>query len=449
MLYIINLNSIMLNLISQSEYKIRRSKLMKHMLPNSIAIIPAYPTKERGRNLEYPYRQDSDFYYLSGFNEPHAVLVLISERKNERYIMFCLENDYARELWEGRRAGLNGAISNFGADDAFPITDIDEILPNLIENKSVIYYAIGNNLEFDKQLLGWINHIKQRVNIGAKPPLTHVALEPILHNMRLYKSANEIAIMQKAADISAKAHIEAMQHCKPLMYEYQLEAILDYHFKNAGAKFCAYNSIVASGENACILHYTNNNQQIKDGDLVLIDAGCEIDCYASDITRTFPANGKFSAEQLAIYQIVLEANLAAIAKVKPGVNFTDIQQISVEVIVEGLLKLGILQGDKTQIMLDASYKDFYMHKVSHWLGLDVHDVGNYHVNNNWRTLEPNMVLTIEPGIYIAPNNKKVDAKWRGIGIRIEDDVVVTHTGNKVLTGKVPKHPHEIEQLIKS
>jgi len=457
----------MLNLIPQTEYQNRRNLLFSQMPPNSIAIVPAAPTKKRGRDLGYPYRPDSDFYYLSGFNEPDAVLVLIPNRQQGQYIMFCRENDTQRELWEGARAGLKGAVTNFGADEAFAINDIDEILPNLIADKIYIWYAIGSNLEFDNKLFSLINPFKESSYLGASPS-SYANFEYVLHGIRMHKSDNEIKVMQTAANISANAHVKAMQACKPCMYEYQLEAVLDYNFKNAGAKFCAYNSIVASGANACILHYTDNNQQIKDGDLVLIDAGCEMDCYASDITRTFPANGKFSPAQLALYNIVLEANLAAIDAIKPEVSFNYIQQISVEVIVEGLLKLGILHGNKQQIIKDGSYKSFYMHKVGHWLGLDVHDVGFYKINKQWlellrqRTdyadyspfdeelgvkLYPNMVLTIEPGIYIAPNNQQVDAKWRGIGIRIEDDVVVTKDGSYVLTSNVPKHPHEIEKLM--
>jgi len=429
--------------ITQTEYHNRRQKLMAQMPSNSIAIIGSSPIAKRNGNLEYPYRPDSNFYYLSGFNEPDALLVLAKERNKEKYVLFCRERNIQRELWEGRRFGHEGAIDDFGADAAFIIDIADKIVPNLMSKKTAVYYAIGADFAFNQKILTWAKNVMP----GTHPPHSYVDLAPILAEMRLIKSAAEIAVMQTAAEISAQAHIKAMQAARPNMYEYELEAELDYHFRKSGAKFCAYNSIVAAGANACTLHYTANCAQIKNGDLVLIDAGCEIDCYASDITRTFPVNGKFSPEQLAIYEIVLAANLAAIAQVKAGVCYEDIHQISLEVIIDGLLKLGLLQGTITENLKNHAYEDFYMHKVGHWLGLDVHDVGTYKVKRKSRQLQEGMVLTIEPGIYISPDNQNVEPKWRGIGVRIEDDIVVTKNGGTVITSFAPKNPQEIEQLM--
>ncbi|MGI0116093.1 Xaa-Pro aminopeptidase [Zooshikella sp. RANM57] len=433
--------------ITAVEYKHRRSALMAEMEANSIAILPSAPLQPRNRDVEHPYRQDSDFYYLTGFTESESVLVLIPGRTHGEAVLFCQEKDPEKELWEGRRAGQEGAVANYGMDDAFPINDIDEILPGLIEGRSRVYYAIGANEVFDRRLMGWIKSIKSKTKQGAQPPGEFIALENILHEQRLFKSDVEIAVMTEAGEISAKAHLRAMRACRPGLYEYQLEAEILHEFMHAGARFAAYPSIVGGGENACILHYTNNDCQLKDGELILIDAGCELDHYAADITRTFPVNGRFSEEQRAIYDLVLTAQLEAIEAIKPGTVFNHIHDITVRVITEGLVKLGILTGDVNKLIEDEAYKPFYMHKSSHWIGMDVHDVGDYRIAGQWRDLEPGMVLTIEPGIYIAPDNMEVDSKWQGIGVRIEDDVVVTETGHTVITSAVPKQVHEIEALI--
>ncbi|WP_163830960.1 Xaa-Pro aminopeptidase [Spartinivicinus ruber] len=430
-----------------SEYKKRRSSLMAEMDDNSIAIIPSAPIQVRNRDVDYPYRQDSDFYYLSGFPEPEAVLVLIPERSHGETILFCREKDPEKELWEGLRAGQEGACEKYGFDDAFPISDIDEILPGLIEGKSRVYYEIGTNETFDRRMMLWINAIKAKTKQGAVPPGEFVALDHILHEMRIFKSEAEVALMKKAAEISANAHLRAMKACQPGCYEYQLEAELLHEFVYNGCRAAAYNSIVGGGVNACILHYTENNEVLSDGDLVLIDAGCELDHYASDITRTFPVNGKFSKEQKVIYELVLKSQLAAIEAVQPGNHFNQPNDVTVQVITEGLVELGLLSGDVDQLIKEEKYKPFYMHKAGHWLGMDVHDVGEYKIDGEWRKLEPGMVLTIEPGIYIAPDNEDVDKRWRGIGVRIEDDVVVTESGHMVLSGDVPKEVAEIEALM--
>ncbi len=433
--------------IPRTEYARRRKALMAEMEPNSIAILPAAPMYIRNRDVEHIYRQDSDFQYLSGFPEPEAVIALIPGREHGEYVLFCRERDPARELWDGLRAGQDGAVSEYGADDAFPIGDIDDILPGLIEGRSRVYYAIGSNQEFDHRLMEWINTIRSKARQGAQPPNEFVALDHLLHDLRLYKSANEVKVMRHAAEISARAHIRAMQASRAGLYEYHLEAELDYEFRKGGAKMPAYGSIVAAGKNACILHYRENDAPLKDGDLVLIDAGCEIDCYASDITRTFPVSGRFSAEQRAIYELVLAANEEAFKHIAPGRHWNEAHEATVRVITAGLVNLGLLKGEVDELIAAEAYKPFYMHRAGHWLGMDVHDVGDYKVGGEWRVLEPGMAMTVEPGIYIAADNAEVAKKWRGIGVRIEDDVVVTRTGCEILTGGVPKAADEIEALM--
>ena len=433
--------------IPKSEYARRRKALMAQMEPNSIAILPAAAVAIRNRDVEHVYRQDSDFQYLSGFSEPEAVVVLIPGREYGEYVLFCRERNPQRELWDGLRAGQEGAIRDFGADDAFPINDIDEILPGLIEGRDRVYSAMGSNAEFDRHLMEWINVIRSKAHLGAQPPNEFVALDHLLHDMRLYKSAAEIKVMREAARISARGHVRAMQACRPGLYEFSIEAELDYEFRKGGAKMPAYGSIVASGRNACILHYQENDAQLKDGDLVMIDAGCEIDCYASDISRTFPVSGKFSPEQKAIYELVLKAQTAAFAAIGPDKHWNQAHEATVQVITEGLVELGLLQGAVDELIASEAYKAFYMHRAGHWLGMDVHDVGDYKVGGEWRVLEVGMTLTVEPGIYIAPDNQQVAKKWRGIGIRIEDDVVVTKQGCEILTGDVPKSVAEIEALM--
>ena len=433
--------------IPKAEYARRRKALMAQMVPNSIAILPAAAVANGNRDVEHVYRQDSDFQYLSGFPEPEAVIALIPGREHGEYVLFCRERNPERELWDGLRAGQEGAVRDFGADDAFPITDIDEILPGLIEGRDRVYTAMGSNPEFDRRLMDWINVIRSKARLGAQPPNEFVALDHLLHDMRLYKSAAEVKVMRAAADISARAHVRAMQSCRAGLYEYSLEAELDYEFRKGGAKMPAYGSIVAAGRNGCILHYQQNDALLKDGDLVLIDAGCEIDCYASDITRTFPVSGRFTPEQKAIYELVLKAQAAAFAEIAPGKHWNHAHEATVRVITEGLVELGLLKGE-VQALIDAeAHRAFYMHRAGHWLGMDVHDVGEYKVGGQWRVLEPGMALTVEPGIYIAADNQDVPKKWRGIGIRIEDDVVVTKQGCEILTSGVPRTVAEIEALM--
>ena len=420
---------------------------MSMMDSNSIALIPAAHECTRSRDTEYPFRQDSDFLYLTGFNEPDAVLVLVPGRRQGQVILFCRDRDPEMELWNGYRAGPEGAVNTFGMDDAFPIDDIDDILPGLLEGRQQIYYSMGHNDGFDRRVMGWVNQIRRQVRTGAKPPGDFTDLAFVLHEQRLFKSAAELRIMRKAGDISAEAHVQAMRECKPGRYEYHLEGAIARTFAEHGARYPAYNSIVGGGANACVLHYTENHDKLNDGDLVLIDAGCEYEGYAADITRTFPVNGKFSPEQRALYDVVLKAQLAAIDKVKPGNTWNQPHDATVKAITRGLIELGLLKGGEKALIKSEAYRDFYMHRAGHWLGMDVHDVGDYRVDGKWRQLEPGMVLTIEPGIYVSPNNTKVAKKWRGIGVRIEDDVAVTADGCEVLTAGVPKTADAIEALM--
>jgi len=434
--------------ISKREFERRRRELMLQMEPDSIAILSSANTVIRNRDAEFKFRQDSDFHYLSGFNEPDAVLVLVPGRKHGQCLFFCRERNLERELWDGYREGPEGLCQNFGADDAFPITDIDDILPGLMEGRERVYYSMGKRPEFDKQVMDWVNVLRSNARSGAHPPGEFLDLDHLLHDMRLYKSAAELRVMKEAANISAAAHTRAMKFCQPGMMEYQLEAEYLHEFAASGAQAAAYNSIVGGGKNACVLHYGENNAMLRDGDLVLVDAGCELNCYASDITRTYPVNGRFSKEQQALYEIVLDAQIAAIETIKPGSHWNQSHDETVKVITQGLLNLNILQGDLKTLIETEAYRPFYMHRAGHWIGMDVHDVGDYKVHDEWRVLEAGMVMTVEPGIYIAVDNKDVAAKWRGIGIRIEDDVAVTADGYEVLSRDVVKSVSDIHQLMR-
>ena len=438
----------MASLIPVKEFNDRRRRLMERMAPDSIAILPAAPERVRNRDVLHPFRQDSDFHYLTGFGEPEAVVVLIPGREHGESVLFCKERNPEKELWDGFLAGPEGAIETFGLDDAFPISDIDDILPGMIEGRSRVYYPLGKDHNFDAKVMDWVKLIRSKVRTGAHPPGEFVALEHLLHDLRLYKSAAEIKVMAKAGEISCEAHKRAMKRARKGGYEYSLEAELIHTFMENGARSTAYPSIVGGGQNACVLHYIENSAPLKEGDLVLIDAGCELDCYASDITRTFPVNGKFSNEQKALYEVVLAAQYAAIEEVRPGNHWDHPHQAALKVLTRGLIDLGLLKDTNVeQAIEEQAFRPFFMHRTGHWLGMDVHDVGDYKVGDAWRQLEPGMALTVEPGLYIAPDNTDVDEKWRGIGIRIEDDVVVTKEGCRILTDTAPKTIPEIEALM--
>ena len=435
--------------MKQSEFKKRRQQLMQRVGEGNIALIGSASMHTRNRDVNYPFRQDSDFYYLTGFNEPDALAVFVPGRAQGEYILFCREFDAKKALWEGAHSGLEGATTHYDADDAFPIDDLDDILPGLLENKTKVFYPMGCNLELDHNLLEWINHIRNQSRSGIIAPGELVSLALILHEMRLFKSAEELKLMRRAAEVSAHAHIRAMKACKAGLYEYQIEAELIHHFIDNGLRSVAYPSIVAGGKNACTLHYTENNSKLKNGDLLLIDAGAECDHYAADITRTFPISGRFNEAQKQLYQLVLNAQTAALEQIKPGLPWNLAHDASVEVLTQGLLDLGLIKGKLKKLIKDEKYKQFYMHRIGHWLGMDVHDVGDYKLKQEWRLLEAGMVLTVEPGLYIPPDCKSVDEKWRGIGIRIEDDVLVTPTGHEILTSGVPKSIADIEALMQA
>ena len=433
--------------MTNAEFKRRRRQLARMMGPGSIAILPSAPIARRNRDADYPYRPDSDFYYLTGFPEPESVAVLIPGRRHAEYVLFCREKDPEKELWEGALAGQEGAREQFGADDSFPIGDLDDILPRMLEQCERVFYAMGCNPDLDRRMSEWISQVRSRGRAGIQGPLEFIALDHYLHDMRLYKSRSEIKRMRQASKISTSAHKRVMQCCHPGVKEWQLEAEFVYACASAGAHYQAYSPIVGGGANGCVLHYVDNQDELRDGDLLLIDAGCELDFYASDITRTIPINGRFSAPQRALYELVLKAQLAAIEKVKPGNHWDDPHRAAVRIITKGLVQLGILKGRVPSLIKNETYKRFYMHRTGHWLGMDVHDVGDYKVDNNWRLLEPGMALTVEPGLYIPAGSKGVAKKWWNIGIRIEDDLVVTRDGHDILSKDAPKEVAEIEALM--
>ena len=434
-------------MVKVADYVRRRRRLMQQLGKGSIAIVPSAQEIIRSRDTHFRFRQDSDFGYLTGFPEPNAVLVLIPGRPQGETVLFCNERDPLAETWHGRRYGPERAAAAFQFDDAFPIDDIDEILPGLMEGRDRIHYALGQNPDFDNTVMGWLNALRAQVRKGVHPPGEIIDLRHQLHDMRLFKDAAELKQMRAAAHAAAQGHIRAMRAAKPGVNEAQIAAELSYEFARHGAHHCAYNSIVAGGDNACILHYVENNMALKDGDLLLVDAGAEYEWYASDITRTFPVNGKFSALQRRCYEWVLKAQQAAIEQVKPGNTWNQIHDAAVRTLTQGLIDLGVLKGKLSDLLDGEAYKPYYMHKTGHWLGLDVHDVGDYQIDGQPRVLEPGMVLTVEPGLYFAPGTKGLAKKFHGIGIRIEDDVLVTKTGFEVLTTGVPKDPDEIEALM--
>ncbi|KQZ66519.1 Xaa-Pro aminopeptidase [Lysobacter sp. Root559] len=432
--------------IPAKAYARRRKQLMHMAGDDAILVLPAANEVIRSRDTHYPYRQDSDLWYLTGFPEPEAVLVLVPGRKHGETLLFCRERDLEREGWDGPRFGPEGAVEAFGLDDAYPIADLDDILPGLLEGRSRVYYHFGRDQEFDLKLIGWLNRVRAMVRQGAQPPHEFLELGHLLDEMRLFKDRDELKLMQRAADISVQAHEVAMRAARPGVREYELQAELERVFRMHDAE-PAYGSIVGAGTNGCVLHYRANNGQARDGDLILIDAGAEFRGYAADITRTFPVNGRFSAPQRALHDLVGAAQAAALAQARPGVAYEAGHNAAVETLTEGLLKLGLLKGKLEKNIADGSYRRFYRHKTGHWLGLDVHDVGEYRIEGESRLLEPGMVFTIEPGLYVSPDDATVDAKWRGIGIRTEDDVLVTKDGYQVLTDKLARSADEIEALM--
>ena len=429
----------------KNRYADRRSKLGAMLPKNSAVVIAGAAVQYRNADSSHAFRQDSNFWYLTGFNEPESTLVLlINESKDVQSIAFVPKKDALKEIWDGYRAGPNGAVKDHGFDLAFDNTEIDKRLPDLLAGYNQVFYPVGKSQKLDADVIDWIKTARSKDRHSS--PIDIADASSKIGNERLIKDKDEIEIMKKACQISAEAHVEAMKFVKPGMNEQELEAFYQYQFSKRGGRFAAYTPIVAGGENACVLHYVENSKALKDGDLVLVDAGCEFELYASDITRTYPINGKFTAAQLAIYEVVLEAQQKSIEAVTVNNNVMDSQIISEKVITQGLIDLGILNGSMEELHETGAFKDFYMHKIGHWLGIDVHDAGDYTEDGEYMKFKPGMVTTVEPGIYIS-STANVKDQWKGIGIRIEDNILVTAKGNQNLTDIVPSNPNEIEALM--
>jgi Xaa-Pro aminopeptidase len=432
--------------IPAQAYARRRRQLMRMAGEHAILVLPSAPERIRSRDTHHDYRQDSDLWYLTGFAEPDAVLVLVPGRAHGESLLFCRERDPEREGWDGPRAGPEGAVERLGMDDAYPIEDLDEILPGLLEGRTRVYYHFGRDTEFDLKLIGWLNRVRAEVRLGAQAPHEFLELGHLLDEMRLLKSSDELKLMRRAAAISVEAHAAAMRAARPGVREYEVQAALEYVFRRHGA-VPAYGSIVAAGANACVLHYRANDAQARKGELMLVDAGAEYRGYAADISRTFPVGGRFGKAQRALHDLVLAAQAAALAQARPGVPYDAGHQAAVATLSEGLLSLGLLKGKLEKVVASGAYKRYYRHKTGHWLGLDVHDAGEYRIDGESRLLEPGMVFTIEPGLYIPQDDTSVEAQWRGIGIRIEDDVAITSDGHEVLTAGLARSADEIEAFM--
>jgi len=426
-----------------SEFAARRKQLLEAM-GDGVALFPSAPVALRNQDVGHPYRQDSDLYYLTGLDEPGSLLVLTNQHDEQQVVLFVRPKKREREIWDGPRAGVEGAVTDFGADVAYPIDELADKLPGYLGNVERLHYRLAQNREADAIVFDCLNHLRRGGRRGVVAPETIIDSAVHLHEMRLRKSSDEIATMREAAAITKEAHLRAMQLTRPGMHEYEIDAELLHVFRKHGSERPAYESIVGSGPNATILHYRAGNRVFNDGELLLIDAGCEYGYYASDVTRTFPINGSFSPEQRAIYEIVLRAQKACIDAVMPGATLDAIHQQAVRSITEGLVDIGLLDGERDTLIEEKKYEPFYMHRTSHWLGMDVHDVGHYFLAGEHRPLEPGFVLTVEPGIYIATDAESVDERWRGIGVRIEDDVVVTRAGSDVLTSGIPKEIDEVQ-----
>jgi len=432
--------------MSHTEVYRRRRLQLAQQMQRGVAAIATAPEQVRNRDAHYPYRFDSYFYYLTGFSEPEAVLVLTAG-PTPRSLLFCRDKDVEREIWDGFRYGPQGAKSEFGFDEAYSIKQLDEMVPKLFADQPAVFCDVGESQEWDGKVIGWLNAVRAQVRAGVSAPGEIRDVRKLLDEMRLKKDAHEIDLMRRAAGISTAAHRRAMQCARPGRYEYEVEAELLHEFRRHGAQAPAYTPIVAGGANACVLHYVANDQPLRDGDLLLIDAGCELDGYASDITRTFPANGRFAGPQRDVYELVLAAQAAAIDQVKTGNHWEQPHEAAVRVLARGFVDLGLCTGTVDAVVESGEYKKFYMHRTGHWLGMDVHDCGDYKRDGGWRTLEPGMVLTVEPGCYIRPGEGVPERLWN-IGVRIEDDVVVTASGCEVLTVEAPKTIADIEALMR-
>jgi Xaa-Pro aminopeptidase len=419
---------------------------MRRMDQKSVAIIPSAREATRSNDTNFRFRQDSDFYYLTAFEEPESIAV-INPNRDQKLTLFVRPRDPEREIWDGRRAGVDGAKNMFGADEALPIEEFPAKLEEILDGAEKLYYRLGVNPDLDTTIIRTISRMRALNRKPIHPPTVIIDPATIVHEMRVIKSNEEIELMQRAADIAAEAHCEAMKAVRAGMKEYQVEALIEQIFRREGAMGPAYTSIVGAGANATVLHYINNDGELRDGELLLVDAGAEFKGYASDITRTYPINGKFSKAQREIYDLVLEAQMSCVEMVRPGLTHDDLKNHSIEILTKGMVKLGLLKGEPEQLIKDEKYKQFYMHGLGHMLGIDVHDVGQYYFDKESRALEPGVVMTVEPGIYIAPGTKDIPEQYVGIGVRIEDDVLCTNNGPRVLTNKVPKDAGEIEKLM--
>jgi Xaa-Pro aminopeptidase len=433
---------------SKEQTRQRREEFMRR-IPGGIAIFPAAPTAIRNSDVEHEYRQDTDFYYLTGFEEPNSVAVLTPDHPEHRFVLFVQPKDREREVWTGRRAGDEGAKRDYGADAAFTIDKLDQEFPKLAMKADRVYYRFGSDPTFDERLVGFMRGFQRQRQREGTSPTSVIDPAEMLHEMRLVKTPGDIDLLRRAIDITCEGHLAAFEALKPGRFEYEIDAAIGYVFRKNGSARCGYATIVGSGANATVLHYTTNNRRIEDGDLVLIDAGAEFGYYTGDVTRTLPASGRFTADQAVLYQLVLDAQFAAIESIRPGSTFIEPHDRAVRVLTEGLVRLGLLEGEVDKLIAENAFKKFYMHRTSHWLGMDVHDAGPYKVADEWRRLEPGMVMTVEPGLYIADDAEGVDPRYRGIGIRIEDDVLVTEQGHEVLSARVPKTVAEIEGALKT
>ncbi|WP_029935221.1 Xaa-Pro aminopeptidase [Thiomicrospira pelophila] len=439
----------------------RRQDLLEKLPAGSVALIHSGEEQIRNRDVEYPFRADSDFIYLTGFTEPDSVLVLVRtevladtdyEQPHHQAWLFCRPKDPEQETWQGKRLGVEDAPAQLNIDQAWSIDDLDEIAPQFLTHAKQVYFSFGHLAEWSGRMADWLSELKTQVRKGVTVPTSLNDLDTVLHEQRLFKSPQEIEVMRQAAQISVAGHLAAMRATRPGAYEYQIQSAIEHEFRLAGSPRVAFNTIAAAGENACILHYTENQTQLQDGDLILLDAGAEWQGYAGDISHTYPINGRFSEPQKHLYNLVLKAQQAAINAVQPGQPYNLMHQASAEVITIGLIELEILHGELDELLEKEAFKRFFMHGTGHWLGLDVHDVGRYKINGEWRSFEPGMVVTVEPGLYIPKGLKDIETQWQGIGIRIEDDVLVTENGHEILTQgalRLPRTVEEIEQWMQT
>ena len=432
-------------IVPKKEFAERRKLLLKNMGKNTIGIVFSAPERLRNIAVPYPYRQNSDFYYLTGFNEPEAVAVFIPDRKEGEFVLFNRERDLLMETWNGRRSGQAGACKDYGANQAFSISKVNQIMPTLLGNKRALYLGMERDFEFDQRIMRWLE-ASHKIREGINIPREFINIGRILHEMRLHKSKAEVATIRKAISISKEAYLNVMRVCRPGMFEYELEAELLYRFIKNGGRYTSFETIIGCGSNSCVLHYVDNKERLTDGELVLIDSGVEYECYSSDVTRTLPVNGCFNPEQRAIYQAVLDAQTAVIKSIRPGIKWNQLEFIAERMITKKLLELKILRGNLKELLAKKSFRKFYMHHIGHWLGLDNKDPGLYKLDD-WRVLKPGMVFTVEPGIYINASDA-VDKKWWNIGVRIEDNVLVTKSGCEVLTRDIPKTIEDVERCMR-